>query len=183
MKKLFIGALLMGASLLANAQTVIRSDYSSPVPGTELGEEKVYESFDVFMLTALFPKHSFGSRVGGAFYKPGSIGWEFASSFMFKDNVVAFDLGANYALPLNQNFFLTLGLGPSLSLYQVDDKNDKYKTHTKTSLNAYVHPALLFNYKKIFMSLGYDYVAPKFKFSKKDGASGAVSIGIGWTVL
>lgn len=196
MKKLFISLFMAASALLVNAQTVIRSDYSTPTSNEEISEEKYYEKKYITSVNHYLDFGKFNLSVRGLFLNPNSFGFEFGwigvdagevDDIDFSSQM--FDIGANYTYLLskgeNTSLYLTLGLGPSLGFYTAtafDKKELESKSKTKTYIDGYFNPNLVFMYKKFYLSLGYYYRAPQFKFSKKDGADGYLALGIGWDI-
>ena len=192
MKKLFIGALLMGASMLANAQTVITNDYTTP---TSSNEESTYERNHLVTLNHYLDFGKFNLSVRGISLKPNSFGFEWGYTMVDDEygdaDIFAYllDLGPNYSYLLSSSektkLYLTFGLGPSFdySTSSVFDETEmETKSKSKIYIDGYINSNLIFMYKRFSLSLGYYYRAPEFKFSKKDGAKGCLALGIGWDV-
>lgn len=196
MKKLFISLFMAASALLVNAQTVIRSDYSTPTSSNEVSTVDDYETKGLVTLNHYLDFGKFNLSVRGTFLNPNSFGVD--SGFIMVDggkngdvsiDCVMFDLGPNYSFLLSSSektkLYLTLGLGPSVdsmtsSVY--DKKEKETKSKTKLYVDAFINPNLIFMYKHFSISLGYYYRAPQFKFSKKDGADGYLAFGIGWDI-
>ena len=196
MKKLFISLFMAASALLVNAQTVIRSDYSTPTSSNEVSTVNDYETKSLVTLNHYLDFGKFNLSVRGCTLKPNSFGFEFGwigADGDEADDVSIFcnmfDLGANYTYVLSSSektkLYLTLGLGPSLDIATatVYDKTEKEsKSETKMYIDGYINPNLIFMYKRFSVSLGYYFRAPQFKFSKKDGADGYLALGIGWDI-
>ena len=194
MKKLFIGALLMGASMLANAQTVITNDYTTP---TSSNEGSTDESTYLCTLNHYLDFGKMNMSFHGIPLKPNSFGFEWGLTMADDEDgdvdILAFllDLGPNYSCLLSSSektkLYLTFGLGPSLGYWTAtkstyEDKKFKTKSESDTQIDGYIKSNLIFKYKHFALSLGYYYRAPEFKFSKKDGADGYLALGIGWDI-
>ncbi|MDD6891632.1 MAG: hypothetical protein PUD47_06035 [Bacteroidales bacterium] len=186
MKKLFISLFMAASALFVNAQTVIRSDYSSTPTRVETVKESNndYETF--YSMQFVFLTFDGGNNYGMAvsWYTPNGIGvdWLTRASFKTYGNYNV-DLAANYTFPLAQNddlsLFLTASIGPSFRMQdEFDFQKDKDKT--KFYIDGIINPRLLLKYQKFTLSAGYFYWAPQFKFSKKDGGMGGLSLSLGY---
>lgn len=186
MKKLFISLLMAASVLSVNAQTVIRSDYS----GTPTRVETVKESnndYETFLpVQFVFLTFDGGNNYGIGFsqYTPNGIGFDWLTRASFKEyGNINVDLAVNYTFLLSQNddlsLFLTASIGPSFRMQDVYDFQ-KDKDKTKYFIDGVINPRLLLKYKKFTLSAGYFYWAPQFKFSKKDGGTGGLSLSLGY---
>ena len=196
MKKFFISLFMAANVLLVNAQTVIRSDYSTPASGSSNEASKVndYETQYLVSLNHFLDFGDFNLSVRSSVFNPNSFGFEFGwigadgGSYNGVDfSSQMFDLGANYTYVLSNSektkLLLTMGLGPSLDFVTAsayDKIEKKSKSKTKTTIDGYIYPNLTFMYKHISLSIGYYFRAPEFKFREKDGADGFFAFGIGW---
>ena len=98
-----------------------------------------------------------------------------------------FDLLFNYSFGLwkqdSNQLLLTLAAGPSLrtqdEISGFDKRGNIEYNSDKFFIDAVVNPRLTVKFGKIYITGGYFYWAPKFKFSKDDGATGGFNIGIG----
>lgn len=189
MKKLFISLFMAASALLVNAQTVIRSDYSSTPTRVETVKESNndYETF--FHAQFVFLTFDGGNNygIGASQYTPNGIGFDWLTRSSFKEySNINTDLAVNYTFPLAQNndlfLFLTASIGPSFRMQDVEEidfKTQKKKDKTKYFIDGIINPRLLLKYKKFTLGAGYFYWAPQFKFSKKDGGMGGLSLSIG----
>lgn len=186
MKKLFISLFIAASALLVNAQTVIRSDYSSSPTRVETVKESNndYETFSPsqFIFLTFDGFNNYG--IGISQYTPNGIGgdWFVRAAFEKYGNINQ-DIAVNYTFSLAQNddlyLYLTASIGPSLRIQEVYDFQ-KDEDKTKLFIDGIINPRLLLKYKKFSLSAGYFYWAPKFKFSKKDGGTGGLSLSIGY---
>ena len=186
MKKFLISLFIAASVLLVSAQTVIRSDYSkAPTRVDKVKESKNdYETF--FPVQFVFLTFDGGNNYGIAVsqYTPNGIGFDWLTRASFKEyGNYNTDLAVNYTFPLAQNndlfLFLTASIGPSLRIQDVYDFQ-KDEDKTKLFIDGIINPRLLLKYKKFSLGAGYFYWAPKFKFSKKDGGTGGLSLSIGY---
>ena len=190
MKKLIISLLMAASALLVNAQTVIRSDYSSSPTKAESVKESNndYETF--FPAQFVFLTFDGGNNYGIAVsqYTPNGIGFDWLTRASFKKyGNFNMDLAVNYSFLLSQNddlsLFLTASIGPSFRMQDVQEYDfyaQKEKDKTKYYIDGVINPRLLLKYKKLTLSAGYFYWAPQFKFSKKDGGMGGLSLSLGY---
>ena len=190
MKKLIISLLMAASALLVNAQTVIRSDYSSSPTKAESVKESNndYETF--FPAQFVFLTFDGGNNYGIAVsqYTPNGIGFDWLTRASFKEyGNYNMDLAVNYTFLLSQNddlsLFLTASIGPSFRMQDVQEYDfdaQKEKDKTKYYIDGVINPRLLLKYKKLTLSAGYFYWAPQFKFSKKDGGTGGLSLSLGY---
>ena len=194
MKKLLFVSLLMASSvLLANAQTVVGSDMSTPASSNQKSKSG-YESQTPFSINHFLDFGKFNLSYRAHTLKHESICFDFGLTMADGgefDNISTFswmvDLGANYSVLLSSSektkLYLSLGLGPSLDFCTAttyDRKTYESKSKTKTTIDGYIYPNLTFMYKHISLSIGYYFRAPEFKFREKDGADGFFAFGIGW---
>lgn len=194
MKKFLISLFIAASVLLVNAQTVIRSDYSKSTSSYEVSTVDDYETKGLVSLNHYLDFGKFNLSVRGAFLNPNSFGVDYGWTMVdggdngiVSTDCLMFDLGPNYSFLLSSsektNLYLTLGLGPSMDFTTIYDNNSKEtKSKTKFYVDAFINPNLIFMYKRLFVSLGYCFRAPQFKFSKKDGADGYLALGIGWDI-
>lgn len=195
MKKLLLSAIMATVFLLGtNAQTVITNDYGSPITGADgqdasqnKEEEKesfgaiglMFYSFDGFENYGLFATH----------INPNGVGMDFALRANFKDhgNFNA-DILINYSFDLwsqNSNqLLLTLAAGPSLrtqdQLKGIDSRGKLEYDEGKFFVDCIINPRITVKFGKFVLTGGYFYWAPKFKFTKKDGATGGFNVGLGY---
>lgn len=186
MKKLIISLLMAASALSVNAQTVIRSDYSSSPTKAESVKESNndYETF--FPSQFVFLTFDGGNNYGIALseYTPNGIGFDWLTRASFKKyGNFNMDFAVNYTFLLSQNddlsLFLTASIGPSFRMQDVYDFQ-KDKDKTKYFIDGVINPRLLLKYKKFTLGAGYFYWAPQFKFSKKDGGMGGLSLSLGY---
>lgn len=194
MKKSILTALVAIVCLSVNAQTVITNNYDSSTnsadgqsvqPNTDDEKESfgylglMYYSFDGF--------ENYGAVTG--IVNPNGIGYELAIRSQFKKHGnYNFELLLNYSFGLwaqgaNQVAF-TLAAGPSMRSYEEIEGMDKYgnfKYKAATAFDCILNPRLTAKFGNLIISGGYYYWAPKFKFSKDDGATGGLNIGVGVT--
>lgn len=187
MKKLVIVTLLSLITIMnVNAQTVIKNNYNSTSTenSTEQTTSDMFGSYN-FQYMSFDGFDNYG--LSGHFIFPNRIGGEYCvrSSFEAHGNVNC-DLGINYSFELtNKNDFsayLILAAGPSLRIQDEFDGFDKrgdIKYDEGFFVDGFINPRLSIKYSHIFVSVGYFYWAPKFKFSKNDGAIGGLSLAIG----
>lgn len=191
MKKLFISLFMAASALLVNAQTtVIRSDYSSSQTRVETVKESNndYEIFSPAQF--LFLTFDGGNNYGISMsqYTPNGIGFDWNMRAEFKEyGNYNTDLAVNYTFPLSQNddlfLYLTVSIGPSLRMQdveEVDFETLKKEYKQKYFIDGVMNPRLVMKYKKFTLSAGYFYWAPQFKFSKDDGATGGLSLSLGY---
>lgn len=184
----------MAASvLLANAQTVVGSDMSTPASSNQKSKAD-YESQTFVSINHFLDFGKFNLSFRGHTLKHESICFEFGLTMVDvgdSDNTsidcYMLDLGANYSFLLSSSektkLYLSLGLGPSLRAnHYYYGSNSNPDSETKTYIDGYIYPNLTFMYKHISLSIGYYYRAPEFKFREKDGADGYFAFGIGWDI-
>lgn len=121
----------------------------------------------------------------GSCITPYSIGLDMGIRSSLKDKApFNYDFGINYSYPfVNENdvsAFLVIGGGPSFRGQEV--YNEKGDTEIKMFIDAFIYPRLVFRYKKLFLSAGYFYWAPQFKFGKDDGGVGGFSASLGLNI-
>lgn len=186
MKKLFISLFMAASALLVNAQTVIKSDYSSSPTKAESVKQSNndYETFysTQFIFLTFDGGNNYG--VGLSWYTPNGIGFDWFVRAAFEDyGNFNQDLAVNYTFPLAQNddlsLYLTASIGPSIRVQNVYDLK-KEEDKTKLFIDGMINPRLLLKYKKFTLGAGYFYWAPQFKFSKKDGGMGGLSLSLGY---
>lgn len=120
------------------------------------------------------------------------IGWEFSVRGNFKQysNVNA-DFALNYTFDLwekdEMSLYLVFAVGPSLRYqdipeYKYDERTGKTEKDSKMKffVDGILNPRVSFKIKRVFISAGFFYWAPKFKFSKDDGATSGFNVGIGY---
>jgi hypothetical protein len=194
MKRLLFTAFMATAFLFgANAQTVISNDYSSPITGADgqgvsqsSDDEAESYSYGAVGFYSFDGFENWGITYGGI--NPNGIGLDFALRMNFKKhgNFNA-DVLLNYSLGLvskgSTQVALTLAFGPS---FRTQDEfkgfNDKLKEEWDTGkffCDGVLNPRLSIKMGKLALSAGYFYWAPKFKFSKDDGATGGFNCSLG----
>lgn len=194
MKKLLFTALMATAFLFsANAQTVISNDYGSPITGAD-GQSASQDSDDeaeAFGYVGLMFYSFDGFENYGLFFgntNPNGLGLDFAVRASFKEHGnVNTDIMFNYSIGLveksSTQVAVTLALGPSLRMQDeikgVDKKGNLEWEKSKIFCDCVINPKLTVRIDKVVISAGYFYWAPKFKFSKDDGATGGFNIGLG----
>lgn len=194
MKKIIFSAFIaLIAFVSTNAQDVITNNYDSPITSadgqsvnTNSTEEDesfgglglMYYSFDGF--------ENYG--LNSNYTNPNGVGLDFGVRAQFKDHGnFNFDLLFNYSFGLwkqdSNQLLLTLAAGPSLrtqdEISGFDKRGNIEYNSDKFFIDAVVNPRLTVKFGKIYITGGYFYWAPKFKFSKDDGATGGFNIGIG----
>ena len=102
-----------------------------------------------------------------------------------------FDIGLNYSFLLleqeSMRLFLTLSIGPSIRNQYVPDPKYNEKTgkiiegsKEKWYIDAYSNPRLIFQYKKVLLSLGVFFWAPDLKLDKDKGFQTGANFAIGF---
>lgn len=188
MKNLVIVTLLSLVTFInVNAQTVIKNNYNSTTTENSK-EQSTSDSFGSFNFQYMSFDGFDNYGIVDHWINPNRIGGEFGIRASFEDhgnyNV---DLGINYSFELtNKNDFsayLILAVGPSFRLQdKIDgfDKRGNLEYKEGFFVDGYINPRLSIKYSHIIASVGYFYWAPKFKFSKDDGATGGLSLAIGY---
>lgn len=196
MKKiLFMAINAMFAFVSTNAQDVITNDYESPITSVNgqsastnntedeesfAGFGLMYYSFDGF--------ENYGLNVNGV--NPNGFGLDVGFRAQFKDHGNwNGDILFNYSFALwkqdSNQLLLTLAAGPSMRFQDeisgFDKKGNIEYSKDKLFFDAVVNPRITVKFGKIYITGGYFYWAPKFKFSKDDGATGGFNVGIGVT--
>lgn len=195
MKRLFLSALVATVFLMGtNAQNVIKNDYSSPITGAD-GQSTTSsdDEAESFGYAGIMYYGFDGFDNWGIFYgitSPNGLGLDAGLRAQFKSHGnFNGDVLLNYSFGLwsqnNNQVLLTLAAGPSIRTYDeiegVDNKGKlKYKSG-KTAFDGIINPRLTIKFGKIVVTGGYFYWAPKFKFSKDDGATGGFNIGLGYS--
>ena len=196
MKKLFLSAFMTMAFLFgASAQTVITNDYGSPITGAD-GQNSSTSSDDEqesFGYAGLMYYGFDGFENYGIFYgitTPNGVGFDAALRAQFKSHGnFNTDLFINYSFGLwsqNDNqLLLTLAAGPSMRTYDEVKGVNKYGNveydSGKTAFDGVINPRLTIKFGRLVLTGGYFYWAPKFKFSKDDGATGGFNVGLGYS--
>ena len=194
MKRLLFTAVMATAFFFGtSAQTVINNDYSSPITGADgqgvsqsSGDEAESYSYGAVGFYSFDGFENWGIAYGGI--NPNGIGLDFAFRMNFKEhgnfNV---DVLLNYSVGLVSNgstqVALTFALGPSFrtqdELKGVNSKGNLEWENGKFFCDGVVNPRLSVKLGKLALSAGYFYWAPKFKFSKDDGATGGFNCSLG----
>ncbi len=194
MKKILFTALMVFAfGMNASAQNVITNDYQTPITGAD--GQNVNESNDG-------DKETFGT-IGLMYYgfkdldnyglywnmdTPNGFGMDFALRAQFKSHGnFNLDLLFNYSFALwqqNENqLLLTLAAGPSFRSQEAIDgfnKNGSPTYKDKLFVDCGLNPRLTVKVGKFALTGGFYYWAPKFKFSKDDGAQTGFNVGLGY---
>lgn len=181
MKSLLLSVVMALVGLTtANAQ-VVSNNYDSPVTQESKSENNSEEKETVGYIGLGFWSFSQGENYGltGINVTPNGLGVDFAYRMEFHEhgnfNV---DFGPNYSFNIWGNgdakLLLTAALGPSFRLQdQIDEKKSikegKEEWKEKFFVDMYINARATFNYKRIVISAGYYYWAPKFKFGKDKG--------------
>ena len=194
MKRLLFTAVMATAFFFGtSAQTVIYNDYSSPITGADgqgvsqsSDDEAESYSYGAVGFYSFDGFENWGIAYGGI--NPNGIGLDFAFRMNFKEhgnfNV---DVLLNYSVGLVSNgstqVALTFALGPSFrtqdELKGVNSKGNLEWENGKFFCDGVVNPRLSVKLGKLALSAGYFYWAPKFKFSKDDGATGGFNCSLG----
>ena len=194
MKRLLFTAVMATAFFFGtSAQTVINNDYSSPITGADgqgvsqsSDDEAESYSYGAVGFYSFDGFENWGIAYGGI--NPNGIGLDFAFRMNFKEhgnfNV---DVLLNYSVGLVSNgstqVALTFALGPSFrtqdELKGVNSKGNLEWENGKFFCAGVVNPRLSVKLGKLALSAGYFYWAPKFKFSKDDGATGGFNCSLG----
>lgn len=141
----------------------------------------VYYGFDGFSNYAL----------SGGGVNPNGFGYDLAFRVNFEEHGnKSWDILPNYSFGLMRKgpnqLAITIAAGPSIRLqdeFAGIDKSGKAKYDFKTSVDAIINPKLTVKLGHLTLYGGYFYWAPKFKFSKNDGATGGFNIGIFYSSL
>ena len=194
MKRLLFTAVMATAFFFGtSAQTVINNDYSSPITGADgqgvsqsSDDEAESYSYGAVGFYSFDGFENWGIAYGGI--NPNGVGLDFAFRMNFKEhgnfNV---DVLLNYSVGLVSNgstqVALTFALGPSFrtqdELKGVNSKGNLEWENGKFFCDGVVNPRLSVKLGKLALSAGYFYWAPKFKFSKDDGAKGGFNCSLG----
>ena len=194
MKRLLFTAVMATVFFFGtSAQTVINNDYSSPITGADgqgvsqsSDDEAESYSYGAVGFYSFDGFENWGIAYGGI--NPNGIGLDFAFRMNFKEhgnfNV---DVLLNYSVGLVSNgstqVALTFALGPSFrtqdELKGVNSKGNLEWENGKFFCDGVVNPRLSVKLGKLALSAGYFYWAPKFKFSKDDGATGGFNCSLG----
>lgn len=195
MKKLLLSALMATVFLMGtNAQNVITNDYSSPITGADgQSTTSTDDEAESFGYAGLMYYGFDGFDNWGIFYgftSPNGLGLDAGLRAQFKSHGnFNGDILLNYSLGLwsqnNNQVLLTIAAGPSIRTYDeidgVDKKGNLKYSSGKTAFDGIINPRLTIKFGKIVVTGGYFYWAPKFKFSKDDGATGGFNIGLGYS--
>ena len=194
MKRLLFTAVMATAFFFGtSAQTVINNDYSSPITGADgqgvsqsSDDEAESYSYGAVGFYSFDGFENWGIAYGGI--NPNGIGLDFAFRMNFKEHG-NFNVDAllNYSVGLVSNgstqVALTFALGPSFrtqdELKGVNSKGNLEWENGKFFCDGVVNPRLSVKLGKLALSAGYFYWAPKFKFSKDDGATGGFNCSLG----
>lgn len=188
MKNLVIMTLLSLVTFMnVNAQTVIKNNYNSTTTENST-EQSTSDSFGSFNFQYMSFDGFDNYGIADHFINPNRVGGEFGIRANFeRHGNCNIDLGINYSFELtNKNdcsAYLILAAGPSLRMQDKFDGLNKYGKITYKDgffVDGYINPRLSIKYSHIVASVGYFYWAPKFKFSKNDGATGGLSLAIGY---
>lgn len=168
-----------------NAQTVIQNSYDSNKAEVKK-DPNVSESFGTvsFQYLSFDGFENYGLAISQN--NPNKWGWDMNLRAQFESHGnYNIDWLANYSVELSKSesfgCYLTLAAGPSLRLQDEAEINSKgeLKWENGFFIDAVLNPRLTLKVNGLAASIGYFYWAPKFKFSKDDGAVGGLSLSIG----
>lgn len=195
MKKLLFSVLMASMYIVGvNAQNVITNNYGTPITGADgqsinSGDEGEDESFGYAGL--MYYGFDGGENYGifASSVNPNGVGSDYALRAQFKSHGnVNTEFLINYSFGLwaqdSNRLLFTVALGPSFRCYdkiEGIDKNGKVEYSSGSfACDGIVNPRLTIKFGKLAITGGYYYWAPKFKFSKDDGATGGFNIGLGY---
>lgn len=130
--------------------------------------------------------------LSGCLLRANNLSYEFNSRGSFeKYSNTNVDLGLNYSFLLleqeSMRLFFTLSIGPSIRMQSVPDPKYIEKTgkviegsKEKWYIDAYSNPRLIFQYKKVLLSLGVFFWAPDLKLDKDKGFQTGANFAIGF---
>ena len=185
MKKFIVFFLIGILSLPANAQKVVKNNYTIGSENSITNSEKIKSG----VVSANISYYDYDGYENWAYsmyiLKPDGFGFEWTMRKNFDDggnfNV---DLGVNYSFSLVEKkdiqLLFTLGLAPSLrAQYEFDFEKYDWKDEMSFFFDGCANLRLHFRYKWILLSGGYNLWAPKFKFGNDYRLDG-FNVALGW---
>lgn len=187
MKRFYLTVLVATVFLLgANAQTVIKNDYSTSESSAEdQNTSKEAEEESIVSMNLVYYGFDDYSNYGLSdyFINPNGVGMDLNIRMNFKEyGNYSFELGPNYSFKLwGQNktkLFLTAAVGPSVRMADAlkittDSKGKVHKESvTKVKFDMFANVRLTFNAGRLVLSAGYFMWSPEFKFGEKSRMDG-----------
>ena len=193
MKKFCLTVLIATVFLLgANAQTIIKNDYSTSESSAtvEVKKDNKEETIGAFNLVYYGFDGLSNYGVSDYWLKPNGFAGEFGFRIDFKDFYnYSFDIGPNYTFKVwgkdKNKVLLTAAVGPSfcgrdVAKIKYDSQgNPKVETETKFKFDMFANVRLSFKVSRVLLSAGYFMWAPEFKMGGKYRADG-FNVAIGY---